>query len=269
MGQDSYHAAMAYAHLFALYVDSAAFDDTTLSLVREGRPVKLMGELAGMGFSITRSEEGIYQLRKAGHPDMQVIVTGELGERYLWLRALSRRLTPGEFSAVAAEAAREMDPQGRIRIQSILDLAYLLNKDKEWMKELIGMGAFRDVFKEEFEQRDNTIAEQRHIIEEQERAIAEKDSAIAEKDSAIADAIAEKDSAIADAIAEKDSAIAEKDNTIAEKDNTIAEKDSAIAEKVGTIEKQEKLINEMDLENSKLRQELDRLRKLMGRPALF
>ena len=244
MGQDSYHAVMAYAHLFALYVDSAAFDDTTLSLVREGRPVKLMGELAGMEFSVTRTEEGIYQLRKAGHPDMQVIVTGELGERYFWLKALSRRLTPVQFSAVAASAAREMDPQGRIRIQSILDLAYLLNKDKEWMKELIGMGAFRDVFKEEFEQRDNTIAEQRHIIEEQEQAIAKKDSAIAD-------------------------AIAEKDSAIAEKDSTIAEKDSAIAEKDGTIEKQEKLINEMDLENSKLRQELEKLRKLLGRPAVF
>ena len=31
-------------------------------------------------------------------------------------------------------------------------------ENKEWVKELIGMGALRDLFKEEFEQRDTKIS---------------------------------------------------------------------------------------------------------------
>lgn len=44
-----------------------------------------------------------------------------------------------------------------INAESVMNLSITLNKDKEFVKEMIGMGALRDMFKEEFEEKDRKI----------------------------------------------------------------------------------------------------------------
>lgn len=39
-----------------------------------------------------------------------------------------------------------------INAESVMDLSIILNKDKEFVKEMIGIGALRDMFKEEFKE---------------------------------------------------------------------------------------------------------------------
>ena len=39
-----------------------------------------------------------------------------------------------------------------INAESVMDLSITLNKNKEFVKEMIGMGALRDMFKEEFKE---------------------------------------------------------------------------------------------------------------------
>ena len=44
-----------------------------------------------------------------------------------------------------------------LNAESVMDFSLKLNEKKDYMKELIGMGALRDLFKEDFEERDNMI----------------------------------------------------------------------------------------------------------------
>ena len=93
LNMDTYFRSMGYAYLFAAQTDGVtSMGELTLSFVREGKPVKLMSQLKIQGFSITKYEPGIYHIRKAEHMDMQIIVTGELDPKYVWIKSLTKKL---------------------------------------------------------------------------------------------------------------------------------------------------------------------------------
>ena len=167
-----YYRSMGYAYLYTAYqADVASVEEVTLSFVREGKPVRLMAQFLEWGFEITQYEAGIYHIKKKDHMDMQIIVTRELDPKYVWLRSLTDKLVLEDVRYLAQRAGEVKDEQGRIRVRAILELVSVLNQNKEWMKgEMSGMGAFRDLFKEEFEEKDQKIAElseQLHNKEEQ------------------------------------------------------------------------------------------------------
>ena len=70
---------------------------------------------------------------------------------------MTDKLTSEDVGRIAKEADSVTDEQGKQRVRSILDLISLLNRNKKWMKEMMGMGAFLDLFKEEFEEKDRQI----------------------------------------------------------------------------------------------------------------
>ena len=43
--------------------------------------------------------------------------------------------------------------------ESVIDLSITLNRDKDFIKEMIGMGLLRDMFQDEFEERDKKISD--------------------------------------------------------------------------------------------------------------
>ena len=96
-------------------------------------------------------------MKKKEHIDMQIVVTRELGKEYTWMKVLTDKLTKEGVMYLAGEAAKETDSAGKKRIRSVLDLVSLLNRKKEWMKEMVGMGAFRDLFQDEFDKKDKEI----------------------------------------------------------------------------------------------------------------
>ena len=116
-----------------------------------------MEYLSEQGYVLEESEHGIYFVRKPGHVDIQILVTSELDWKYTWLKALTDKLTSEDVRRIADETDSVTDEQGRRRVRSILDLISLLNRNKKWMKEMMGMGAFLDLFKEEFEEKDRQI----------------------------------------------------------------------------------------------------------------
>ena len=156
---DEYYVSMAYAYLYAHRQTGVKIEDITISFVRYGKPEKLMTYFKERGFDISLYEEGIYHITKPDHIDMQIIVTRDLDERYMWLKVLTDQLTREDIVKLAHLAELEKDPESRQRIRAILDLVSSLNKDKAWMKEVIGMGAFRDLFNDEFAKKDKQIEE--------------------------------------------------------------------------------------------------------------
>ena len=56
------------------------------------------------------------------------------------------------------------DERDLLNAEAVFNLIVQLNQNKKWVKELTGMGAFRDLFQEEFDKKDREIAEQREEI---------------------------------------------------------------------------------------------------------
>ena len=119
----------------------------------------------------SRHEKGIYHILKKDHMDMQIVVTREIDDKYIWLKALSDKLTFDDAKMLAADAVKEKDEEGRKRMRSILDLVSRLNSDKDWMKEMKSMGAFRDLFKEEFEEKDKKIQDLSEQLQSKDKEV--------------------------------------------------------------------------------------------------
>ena len=106
---------------------------------------------------------------------MQILVTREMSWEYTWLKVLTDRLTKEDAEHLVHEASKVKDEQEKIRVRSILDLVSILNKEKEWMKRWNGMGAFRDLFKEEFEEKDQKIQQLSEQLQNQSEQLQSKD----------------------------------------------------------------------------------------------
>ena len=210
---DEYYVAMAYAYLYAGKTKNAKMEDITVSFVREGKPHKLMSYFKKNGHQVTEYEKGIYHIIKKDHVDMQIIVTGELDDKYIWLRALSDKLTLDDAVKLAIDAGKEHDSEGRQRVRSILDLVSRLNRNKEWMKEMKSMGAFRDLFKEEFEEKDKKIQDLSEQLQSQNEQLKSKDEQLQSKD---------------EQLQNKDEQLQNKDEQLQSKDEQLQRKDKEV-----------------------------------------
>ena len=182
LGLAEYHLGMAYVHLYTHYEKNVNAEEITLSFVREGEPVLLMKYLEEQGFAIEKSEPGIYFAGRPGHVDIQILVTSELDWKYAWLKALTDKLTSEDVGRIAKEADSVTDEQGRQRVRSILDLISLLNRNKKWMKEMMGMGAFLDLFKEEFEEKDRQIKSLSEQLQDKDELLQNQSEQLHDKD---------------------------------------------------------------------------------------
>lgn len=160
LGEKIYYRTMGYANLLIAYEkDSFTMDEVTITFVRQAKPVKLMKQMRSWDFDITEYEPGIYHVRKTGHADMQIIVTRLLGKQYKWISKLSDRVELEDVKDMINDIHSLTNERELLNAEAVFDLMTRLNKNKGWMKEVNGMGAFRDLFKEDFEQRDRKIAE--------------------------------------------------------------------------------------------------------------
>lgn len=178
----TYNRSIAYMFLYHVYKVGNVYlepDEYSLTFVRERKPKKLMKLLGEKNYSINEYEPGIYHIIRPGYVDMQIIVTIELEDRYIWLKCLSDKVTR-EQAEQLTDRINIMEGKDRIRAESVLDLMIRLNADKEWMKEVTGMGAFRDLFKAEFEEKDRKIEENERKIEEKDHRIQENEHKIEE-----------------------------------------------------------------------------------------
>ena len=109
MNIDTFYKVLSYACLYK--ADTGAVDeildtDITVSLIREQKPMKLLGQLERK-YRVKQEGKGIYRIYDMIFP-MQVIVTKELEEsRHVWLKSLTRSMN-------IAQAERLLDSYDRL-----------------------------------------------------------------------------------------------------------------------------------------------------------
>ncbi|MBQ9608903.1 MAG: hypothetical protein IJV15_05590 [Lachnospiraceae bacterium] len=178
-----YHRTMGYVHLYITYGDvNIPIDEITVSFLREAYPRKMMKYFEENGFAITSYDNGIYHVKRSGHIDMQVIVTSRLGNPYVWINKITSRLKPEDILQMQKEIAGLSDEIDLVNAESVVDMSISLNKDKEYLKEMMGMGALRDMFKEEFEEKDRKISDLSEQLESKDKQLQNQSEQLESKD---------------------------------------------------------------------------------------
>ena len=180
LGKKTYYKAIGYTNLYAANEEKVdSLEEMTVSFIRERTPRKLIKQFQEWGFTITAYEPGIYHVKKASHVDMQIIVTKELDAQYEWLKSLTDRLELCDVKRLAHHAGALVSEQDKIHARSVMDFVCNLNKNKEWMKEVTGMGMLRDLFKAEFEGQIEELTEENSKLIEN---LQSKDVQLQQKD---------------------------------------------------------------------------------------
>ena len=239
LGLDQYYKALACATFLEERqhkIEKCSREDFTLSFVRAWKPRDLMEQLEQTGFRIVQFQPGIYHVTRRFHIDMQIIVTSRLGEEYQWLTKLTNRLERADMERLYEAADNLSDQADRSRAETVLDLAMELNRNKEWMKkEDHIMGALRDMFKEEFEMRDQKIEELQKQLQSQNKQLQSQNKQLQDKDEQLQD---------------KDEQLQIQNEQLQDKDEQLQDKDEQLQNK--------------DAQIIQLKEELEKLRKLFG-----
>ena len=92
---DTFYKAVAYACLYKVlpnHVDEIPAEEITITLIRDRKPVKLLGELEKSGYGYKKEAAGIYYVNGAMFP-MQIIESSELDvDMHVQLKALTDNL---------------------------------------------------------------------------------------------------------------------------------------------------------------------------------
>lgn len=183
LGEKIYYRTMGYANILIAYEDDRfTMDDVTITFVRQAKHVKLMKQLREWGFDIGEYEPGIYHVRKTDHADMQIIVTRLLGKQYKWISKLTDQVELEDVKNMIDDIHSLDNERELLNAESVFDLMTRLNRNKDWMKEVNGMGAFRDLFKEDFEQRDRKIAELSKQLQSKDEQLQTQSEQLQSKD---------------------------------------------------------------------------------------
>ena len=96
MGIETFLKSFGYACLYLAHADTAGKireGDVTISLVREGKPKKLIKQLTRKGFPVKKEGKGIYHVCGLRFFTIQIIVCSELDkDEYIWLKSLTEAL---------------------------------------------------------------------------------------------------------------------------------------------------------------------------------
>ncbi len=194
MNIDTFYKVLSYACLYK--ADTGAVDeildtDITVSLIREQKPMKLLGQLERK-YRVKQERKGIYRIYDMIFP-MQVIVTKELEEsRHVWLKSLTRSMN-------IAQAERLLDSYDR------------LEREEERAKAGVVVNLVSDINNEIFEK----------IVSGGDRMSEALKRMILPEFGELKDLLADKDAEIAD----KDAKLADKDAEIAELKRLLAERE--------------------------------------------
>ena len=178
----TFYKVLSYACLYMAEEQDAEniFDvDTTISIVREEKPVKLIKQLAKK-YEVVKKAEGIYRIKGMVFP-MQIVVTKEIDKAsHIWMTSLTRTLN-------------------RERVQKLLQSYVALNdeKDKRNADSVVNVAseANMKLFKQMIQEGDQMCEELKELlapeIVEFKIRLAEQDAKLADNATKLADNAAE------------------------------------------------------------------------------
>ena len=184
----TFYKALSYACLYKAEAGAAdIFDtDTTVSIVREEKPVKLLTQL-GEKYSVTKKKAGIHRIDGMIFP-MQVLVTKELArESHVWITSLTRTLSRDDARELLDNCAELGSDEDRRNADSVVNVASEANV--ELFKKMIQEG---DQMCEELKELlAPEIVEFKIRLADKDAKLADKDAKLADKDAKLADKDAE------------------------------------------------------------------------------
>ena len=137
---DDVSKAQGYAHLLKSYgrsVDEVKFEDVTVTLMREAKPVSLFQYFAENGYRVSAPYSGIYYVGSGLKFPTQIVVGKELGrENHEWLSLLSNRVTRQEMEKAIRYSGMVSDKGEKELIDAILEVTVAANETI--VKELMG-----------------------------------------------------------------------------------------------------------------------------------
>lgn len=218
----TFYKVLAYACLYkseAGSVEEILNTDITISLVREEKPEKLLGQL-GQKYKVTKKADGIYRVTGMIFPT-QIVVTGELDQKaYVWVTSLTRNLDGERARRLLDAYSGLMGEEDGGNADSVLNVT--LEANVELFKRLIQEG-------------DHMCEELKELLAPE---IAEFKTRLADKDAEISKLKTVQKAQLAD----KDAKLADKDAKLADKDAKLADKDVKLADKEAEITKLKTLL---------------------------
>ena len=154
---DTFYKAVAYACLYKVlpnHVDEIPAEEITITLIRDRKPVKLLGELEKSGYGYKKEAAGIYYVNGAMFP-MQIIESSELDvDMRVQLKALTNHL---EESLMRQYLLQVSTFEGREKNLADIVLQVIVNSNMEKVREWKGSEqtmceALRVLMKEELKE---------------------------------------------------------------------------------------------------------------------
>lgn len=181
---DTFYKVLSYACLYK--ADTGAVDeildtDITVSLIREQKPVKLLGQLEKK-YQVRREGNGIYRIYGMIFP-MQVIVTKELEEnRHVWLKALTRSMDISQAERLLDSYDRLEGDKEREKAGVVVNLVSDINNEI-FEKIVIGGDRMSEALKRMLLPE---LGELKDLLADKDAEIADKNAKLADKDAEIA-----------------------------------------------------------------------------------
>lgn len=130
---DTFYKVNAYAALYkasASHVDEIKANSVTVTMVRDGKPEKLLDDLPKEGYTVTNPYKGIYYIGSKTNFATQIVVSKELtGEQYVWLKALTKKLDQERARLLVEQAMKRKSQRSRQLVDSVLAAIIRANKE--------------------------------------------------------------------------------------------------------------------------------------------
>lgn len=192
MNIDTFYKVLSYACLYK--ADTGAVDeildtDITVSLIREQKPMKLLGQLERK-YRVKQERKGIYRIYDMIFP-MQVIVTKELEEsRHVWLKSLTRSMNIAQAERLLDSYDRLEGEEERAKAGVVVNLVSDINN--EIFEKIVSGGdrmseALKRMILPEFGELKDLLADKDAEIADKDAKLADKDAKLADKDAEIAE----------------------------------------------------------------------------------
>ena len=168
----TFNKGLAYLHLYiATSSDYLSISDVTVTFLRHTKPVRLFKKLDELGYQITEFEPGIYHIKMPGQPDIQIIVSKELDDRYEWIKSLNDNVSHDKIKELISDKNRLEEPD-KDYASKILDFVFEINKNN--IEEDDKMGVFTELYNAEKQIRlkDEELASTKKELETQKEEVS-------------------------------------------------------------------------------------------------
>ena len=190
MNIDTFYKVLSYACLYK--ADTGAVDeildtDITISLIRERKPIKLLGQLVKK-YQVKQEGKGIYRVYGMLFP-MQIIVTRELERsQHIWLKSLTLNMDITQAEDLLESYDSLTEEEFRMKAGAVVNLVSDINS--EVFEEIVNGGermseALKRMVMPEYGELKDLIAAKDAEIINNKKEIAENKKEIDDKDSEI------------------------------------------------------------------------------------